>query len=106
MTDQLQLYGLVYLFNEALPVVFGEGGHNFNGGATSLCFLGLWIGSLIGLLLHPVQERYYLRRVSENDKKSVPEARMYMSLVGAFLIPIGLFWFAWTSYVKSSPHMK
>lgn len=91
------IYGLVYLFNEAFPLVFGPGGHGFNTGEQGLCFLGLFIGPIIGALLHPLQERYYLKRVRQNDGKGVPEARMWMALAGTFMLPIALFWFAWTS---------
>ncbi|KAJ5621126.1 hypothetical protein N7510_005110 [Penicillium lagena] len=93
------LYGLVYLFNEAIPLVFGPPkGHPFNTGQQGLVFLGLAIGPLIAFCFYPLQERYYLRRVSENDGKGVPEARMWMARGGAMLIPISLFWFGWTSY--------
>jgi len=91
---------LVYIFNEAFPLVFGEGGHGFNGGEQGLTFLGLCIGSIVGALLHPLQERYYLRKVRENDGKGVPEARLWLARFGAFLLPISLFWFAWTSYAS------
>ncbi|KAJ4357384.1 uncharacterized protein N0V89_001959 [Didymosphaeria variabile] len=92
------LYGLVYLFNESFPLVFGAGGHDFNTGEQGLSFLGLAIGPLIAFCFYPLQERYYLRRVTENDGKGVPEARVWMARYGALLIPISLFWFAWTSY--------
>lgn len=85
------LYGLVYLFNEAFPLVFGSpNGHGFNVGQQGLAFLGL--------ALSPLQERHYLRRVAQQNGKSVPEARMWMARAGALLIPISLFWFGWTSY--------
>lgn len=93
------LYGLVYLFNEAFPLVFGPPkGHGFNVGAQGLSFLGLAIGPLLAFLCYPLQERYYLRRVRENGGKGVPEARMWMARLGAILIPVSLFWFGWTSY--------
>ena len=93
------LYGLVYLFNEAFPLVFGPGkGHGFNGGEQGLSFLGLCVGPIIAFLFYPLQERYYLRRVAENEGKGVPEARMWMARLGALFIPVSLFWFGWTSY--------
>lgn len=94
------LYGLVYLFNEAFPLVFGQSGHGhgFKVGAQGLCFLGLAIGPIIAFACYPLQERYYLRRVRDNDGKGVPEARMWMARLGAVLIPVSLFWFGWTSY--------
>ncbi|KAL2830853.1 major facilitator superfamily domain-containing protein [Aspergillus cavernicola] len=93
------LYGLVYLFNEAFPLVFGApNGHGFNTGQQGLAFLGMAIGPLLAFAFSPLQERYYLRRVAQNKGKSVPEARMWMARLGALLIPISLFWFGWTSY--------
>ncbi|KAJ5649147.1 uncharacterized protein N7484_002870 [Penicillium longicatenatum] len=95
------LYGLVYLFNEAFPLVFGAPkGHPFNVGQQGLCFLGMAIGPVVAFCLYPLQERYYLRRVAENGGKGVPEARMWMARGGAILIPISLFWFGWTSYAS------
>lgn len=93
------LYGLVYLFNEAFPLVFGgPNGHGFNVGQQGLCFLGMAIGPILAFCLSPLQERYYLKRVAANEGKAVPEARMWMARFGAVLIPISLFWFGWTSY--------
>ncbi|CAN8103430.1 unnamed protein product [Discula destructiva] len=94
------IYGLVYLFNEAFPLVFGPTGHGFSTGQWGLTFLGLLMGSVVGALLHPLQERVYLRRVARSDGKGVPEARMWMARGGAFLLPISLFWFGWTSYTS------
>ncbi|KAI9368963.1 polyamine transporter [Aspergillus egyptiacus] len=97
------LYGLVYLFNESFPLVFGSPsptGHGFNTGQTGLSFLGMTIGPIIAFALHPLQERYYRRRVAARDGKSVPEARMWMARAGALLIPASLFWFGWTSYAS------
>jgi hypothetical protein len=91
------IYGLVYIYNEAFPIVFGDG-HGFNTGETGLSFLGLVIGPLIGAAFHFLQERYYLKRVAQNDGKGVPEARMWMGLAGSIMLPVSLFWFAWTSY--------
>jgi len=91
------IYGLVYIFNEAFPLVFGKG-HGFNGGEQGLSFLGLALGSVFAACLYPLQERYYLRRVAQNDGKGVPEARLWAARYGAFLLPVSLFGFAFTSY--------
>lgn len=85
------IYGLVYLFNEAFPLVFGDN-HGFNVGEQGLSFLGLALGSVVGVAIYPIQERYYLRKVARNDGKGVPEARIWLARWGAFLLPISLFW--------------
>lgn len=86
------LYGLVYLFNEAFPLVFGPGGHGFGVGAQGLSFTGLAVGPLIAFCFYPLQERHYLREVKKNNGKGVPEARVWMARLGAFFIPVSLFW--------------
>jgi multidrug resistance protein len=85
------IYGIVYLFNEAFPLVFGNN-HGFNTGEQGLAFLGFAIGVLVAALFHPLQEKYYLRRVAENNGKGVPEARMLQAMFGAFFLPVSLFW--------------
>ncbi|KAI9699591.1 MAG: hypothetical protein M1820_007090 [Bogoriella megaspora] len=84
------IYGLIFLFNEAFPLVFGPGGHNFNTGEWGLAFLGIVIGGVIAAACHPIQERYYLKRVAANNGLSVPEARMWQSLIGSLFLPISL----------------
>lgn len=91
------IFGVVFLLNEAFPLVFGKG-HHFNVGETGLTFAGLCVGGVLGGFIYPIQERYYLRAVQANGGSSVPEARMWMARYGALLLPISLFWFAWTSY--------
>lgn len=85
------IYGLVFLFNESFPMVFGHL-HRFTHAQTSLTFLGLCVGSLLASFAHPIQERHYL-------KVRTPEARVWLSLPACFLLPISLFWFAATSSV-------
>ncbi|KAK0660157.1 Efflux pump FUB11 [Lasiodiplodia hormozganensis] len=92
------IYGIVYLLNESFPLVFGDG-HGFNAGQWGCSFAGLAVGSLVAASLHlPLQERYYLRRVAAAGGTGVPEARMHLARFGTFLLPVSLFWFAWTSY--------
>lgn len=89
------IYGIVYLLNEAFPLVFGPTGHGFNTGQWGCSFAGLCVGSIIAACLHPLQERYYLKQVAKNDGRGVPEARLWMARGGACLLPVSLFWFAW-----------
>ena len=42
------------------------------------------------------------KRSFEQSGKVIPEQRLPPMIVGAILLPIGLFWFAWTS----SPHIS
>lgn len=59
------------------------------------------LGLTIGLLTTPWAEREYAKRVKANNGLSSPEARAIPSLYLTWCLPIGLFIFAWTSYVRS-----
>jgi hypothetical protein len=51
---------------------------------------------MLGNCLTPVQNMYYRRAMKKSpDGRAPPEARLVMGCVGAILIPIGMFWFAW-----------
>jgi len=46
----------------------------------------------------PADPRFYFeKKFNDAGGKIKPEARLPMSLIGAFLFPVCLFWFAWTS---------
>jgi MFS family permease len=102
------LLGIVYLFFGAFPLVF-ERNHGFQLYQVGLSFLGLGIGMVLGVLTDPFWHKNYLklvRRLEEKtgdpDVKPEPEFRLPTAMFGGVLVPIGLFWFGWTTY--SSVH--
>ncbi|KAG4026497.1 hypothetical protein MFRU_040g00550 [Monilinia fructicola] len=90
------IYGLLYVWFESFAIVFVEI-HGFSLGKEGLAFLGIFVGSLV--VIPPFF--WYLHRYQEpkfNDKGEIkPEIRLQPAFVGAFCIPICLFWFGWTS---------
>ncbi|KAJ9133049.1 Major facilitator superfamily transporter [Pleurostoma richardsiae] len=101
------LLGVLYLFFGAFPLVF-EHNHGFNLWQVGLTFLGMFIGNIIAALTAPIWFRIRERLIEKNEKetgipgKSEPEFRLPSVIAGAILVPIGLFWFGWTTY--SSVH--
>ncbi|TVY78381.1 Efflux pump atB [Lachnellula suecica] len=98
------ILGILYLFFGAFPLVF-HNNHDFVLWQTGLTFIGLTVGMFIGCLLNPFWNRNYVHLVNgqreKNGGKSFkpdPEFRLPPAIAGAPLIPIGLFWFGWTSY--------
>ncbi|CAG8957558.1 hypothetical protein HYFRA_00010424 [Hymenoscyphus fraxineus] len=90
------IYGLLYIWFESFAIVFIEV-YGFNLGEEGLSFLGIFIGALVVippffLYLHRIQEPQF----NENGELK-PEKRLPPAFVGAFCIPICLFWFGWTS---------
>ncbi|CAO1613765.1 unnamed protein product [Parajaminaea phylloscopi] len=94
------LLGILYLLFEAFPIVFTEG-HGFKIWQTGLAFLGQAVGNILALLTMPLWARRYKRAAEAHGGKAPPEARLPMTMVGAFCTVIGLFIFAFTSY----PHV-
>jgi hypothetical protein len=58
------------------------------------------VGAVFACSLIFIQERYYQRALAAAGGKSVPEARMYIALFGTWLLPLGLFIAAWTSFPR------
>lgn len=53
------------------------------------------IGALLATLLSIYQEKLAMRL---GKMPNTPEGRLYFTCVESILMPIGLFWFGWTSY--------
>lgn len=90
------IYGLLYIWFESFPIVF-EGIYGFSLGTLGLAYLGILIGTFA--VLPPFvwyQHKYIEPKFNENGELT-PEWRLTPAFVGAFAIPICLFWFGWTS---------
>ena len=89
------VYGILYLDFTAYPIVY-EQSRNWSPGISGLSFLGLALGMAIATLGSPYINKvysYYVKRLGG----SYPEARLPHLIILSWLIPIGLFWFAWTA---------
>lgn len=96
------IYSLLYLFFFAYPVVFMEG-KGWSAGKTGLTFIPIAIGVIVSSLLAPWINKDYNRRAQKFiDRGETPpaELRLYPMMLGCWLVPIGLFIFAWTSYPR------
>ena len=91
------LYGLLYLLIATFPNVWTE----FYGESVSIgslnyisLFIGMGIASQVGTRF---ADRYYARLCEKNDGQSRPEFRLPVLIVGAFIVPVGLFWYGWSA---------
>ncbi|KAJ5152480.1 Major facilitator superfamily domain general substrate transporter [Penicillium capsulatum] len=90
------IYGILYLFFVAYLIAFRHVRGWGNEGVAALPFLGILVGVLLGCLVVTVATRlWYAPKVRKGTV--VPEDRLPPMILAAFLLPIGLFWFAWTS---------
>ncbi|THW30071.1 MFS general substrate transporter [Aureobasidium pullulans] len=84
------LLGILYLFFGAFPLVF-ENNHGFVLWQTGLTFLGIFVGMVTGVSCDPIWRKNYNRLVTNNGGVSEPEFRLPPTILGAILVPIGLF---------------
>ncbi|KAF2464502.1 citrinin biosynthesis transporter CtnC [Lindgomyces ingoldianus] len=114
------LYGIVYLLFEAAssPQFLGFG--NFHDtiihisypvsfleergwslGVSTLPFTAFIVGIALGAAMIAYSTATNFTRAYNKHGKSIPEERLPPMIAGAIALPIGLFWFAWTS----NPHI-
>ncbi|EMC99186.1 hypothetical protein BAUCODRAFT_394455 [Baudoinia panamericana UAMH 10762] len=93
------LYGLLYMFFIAYPIVYQEG-KGYNAGTTGLMFIPIAVGVLASACCAPFINKHYLSLVKKHNGKPPAEARLIPMMFSCWFIPIGLFIFAWTSYPR------
>jgi MFS family permease len=94
------VFGILFAFFDAFPYVFLKY-YGFTLGQVGLTYLGIVIGyALAAVTFIIVDKTIYAKakqRVSEKGKIPPPEERLYSCMIGSALMPISLFWFAWTA---------
>ncbi|KAH0606578.1 uncharacterized protein H6S33_003412 [Morchella sextelata] len=95
------LYGLLYMFFVAFPIVYQEG-KGYSAGITGLMFIPLAIGVVASACCAPWVNKSYLKRAEKFGGNPPPEVRLIPMMYSCWCIPVGLFIFAWTSYPRLS----
>lgn len=75
------IYGILYLFLTAYPLVF-QGVHHFSAGVSGLTFFGMIIGELIAGLVVLAQQPWYQRKLAANNGIPIPEWRLPSVIAG------------------------
>ncbi|KAE8153979.1 major facilitator superfamily domain-containing protein [Aspergillus avenaceus] len=94
------IYGILYIWFEAFPIVFSEI-HGFNLGETGLAFMGILIGAFAAVAGYFVWKWKYQAKHFDENGTIAPEHQLPPACVGAFALPISLFWFGWTGNFES-----
>ncbi|ETS82813.1 hypothetical protein PFICI_04689 [Pestalotiopsis fici W106-1] len=93
------LLGILYLFFGAFSLVFGNV-YGFSLWQIGLAFMGIFTGMIAASATKPVWHRIHMRLLERNGGVSEPEFQLPSAVAGGVLVPIGLFWFAWTIYAQ------
>lgn len=90
------IYGTVYMFMGAMPIVYNED-RGWNEGVGGLAFIGIAVGIILGLVyaIYDNNGRYMKLFLS---KTASAESRLPPAIFGAIALPVGMFAFAWTNY--------
>ncbi|KAL1957353.1 hypothetical protein VTO42DRAFT_6142 [Malbranchea cinnamomea] len=94
------VYGLLYCFLTAYPLVF-QGVHGMSPGLGGLTLLGMAVGVAIAGLSIILSNRWYVAKLDRNGGMPVPEWRLPPVTLGGVLFAGGLFWFGWTGFARS-----
>ena len=94
------IYGLLYLFLTAYPLVF-QGVHGMTPGVGGLPFFGMIIGQLCAGSVIFIRQPSYQRKLAANNDIPIPEWRLPEVIVGGACFAVGIFWFGWTGYKES-----
>ncbi|KOS17159.1 putative MFS-type transporter [Escovopsis weberi] len=91
------IYGTLYMCFAAFPIVF-QGARGWSVGISGLAFVGIACGMTLSIIGTILDNKRYQRLVAAAPGGVVPpEARLPSTIIGSVLIPVGLFWFAWTN---------
>ncbi|KAJ4367563.1 hypothetical protein N0V83_007147 [Neocucurbitaria cava] len=91
------IYGLLYLFLTAYPLVF-QGVHGMNLGVGGLPFFGMIVGQLLAGTLIFIRQPAYQKKLAANNNVPIPEWRLPEVIAGGVCFAVGIFWFGWTGY--------
>ncbi|OAF61216.1 hypothetical protein VC83_02475 [Pseudogymnoascus destructans] len=89
------IYGTIYLFMGAMPIVYNST-HGWSEGIGGLTFTGIAIGIVLGLAYAIYDNNTCYARLS-HAKSATAESCLPPAIVGGLAIPIGMFAFAWTN---------
>ncbi|EHK21932.1 uncharacterized protein TRIVIDRAFT_191828 [Trichoderma virens Gv29-8] len=89
-------YAIYFTFFEVFPLVFPPF-YGFNLGQTGLAFLACEVGSILALILYFAYLHLYMIPDNIRNGFREQEHRLLPAIFGSFVLPVGLFIFAWTA---------
>ncbi|KAL1612623.1 hypothetical protein SLS60_000852 [Paraconiothyrium brasiliense] len=100
------IYIVLFTFLDGYAYIF-EKTYGIHTGLSNIIFVGLFIGVLLQLITVPFIVRKTNKQLARDGDKGQGmklhrESRLLFAMYSAPLIPIGLFWMAWTDYPSIS----
>jgi multidrug resistance protein len=95
-------WAVLYMSFDSIPLVFATN-HAFSVSRIGAVFATVSVGTLLSTLLSIYQEKWARRTAWGRKIAQSPEGRLYFACVESALLPIGLFWFGWTTFPSTPP---
>ena len=98
----MMVYGYLYLLFTTVPFVF-EGIYGFSATTVGLVYLGMGLGSLVGMGWFSVDSNREVKKKmgtgtdGQGKQMAKPEVRLKLLPIGALLLPVGFFIYGWTA---------
>ncbi|PWY71678.1 putative MFS transporter [Aspergillus heteromorphus CBS 117.55] len=96
------VYGLLYLFLTAYPIIFHRI-HGMSLGVSGLPYLGIIVGQLLGAVAIAATQPWIEHKAEQTGGQIMPEWRLPIAIPGAAAFSAGLFWLGWSGY-KHTTH--
>ncbi|KAE8145670.1 MFS general substrate transporter [Aspergillus avenaceus] len=94
------VFSMLFSFLAAFPPVF-QSTYGFSPGEGGLVFLGITTGCTVGAgVAILIDQLIYQKRLESLGSAIAPEQRLWASLLGSVMMPVSLFWFAWTAQIS------
>lgn len=91
------IYGYLYLLFTTMTDVF-QNEYHFSQGSVGLAYVGIGIGSIVGMVVQTMaSDPLFKYMCAKHANISRPEYRLIPLFLGAFTIPLSLFWYGWTA---------
>ncbi|SPJ74080.1 related to multidrug resistant protein [Fusarium torulosum] len=94
-------FGLMFLLLTTFSNVF-SGQYGFDMGITGLCYLGMGVGTLGGLIAQgKFSDNIMRKRAEQRGGEPKPEDRIPLMAYLSWTIPVGMFWYGWSTDEKA-----
>ncbi|KAL5083456.1 MFS domain-containing protein [Trichoderma simmonsii] len=90
------VYATFYSFFESFPLVYPVI-YGFNEGQTGLAFMSVIVGLAISIPAYCIYYYFWVEPRVLKDGWGEPEDRLKPAILGSYMIPVGVFIFAWTT---------
>ena len=94
-------WAVLYMTFSAVPLVF-QTNHGFNLEQTGAVFTAISGAAIISTVISIYQEKIARRYIPASRRAflNTPEGRLYFACIQSALLPIGCFWFGWSSFAS------